>query len=116
MGFWKETGILANGINNHKCYEKAELLVKADGEILPKLFKFETISNEVYQETSSIIGEHITRSKTIYTPYIWLDFQRGARVRFADKQELIIKDIIEVQDNKKAISDGKGLIGLNIVF
>ena len=116
MGFWKETGILNNNASDEECYERGYLLVKAEGAILEKPFKFKTVSNEMYQETAGFVGQYTTRSKTIYTPFYWLNFCRGARVKFVDGQELVIKDIIEVQDAKKAMSDGKGLKGLQIVF
>ena len=116
MGFWKETGILNNNASDEECYERGYLLVKAEGAILEKPFKFKTVSNEMYQETAGFFCFYTTRSKTIYTPFYWLNFCRGARVKFVDGQELVIKDIIEVQDAKKAMSDGKGLKGLQIVF
>ena len=116
MSFWKTTGILNNNADNHRCYEKAYLIEKSQDKLLLKPFPFETITNEAYTETTGIIGEYVARSKTIYTPFYFLGFCKGARVKFIDGQELVVKDVIEVQDNKKALSDGKGLIGLNIVF
>lgn len=116
MSFWKTTGILNNNANDNECYEKAYLLEKADGAILQKAFKFKTIADEVYQEASGITGQYTSRSKTIYTPFYWLGFCRGARVKFVDGQELVVKDISEVIDSKKAMSDGKGLKGLEITF
>lgn len=115
MSYWNDIGLLKRD-NNRKCYEKAYLLEKAEGGILEKAFDFETVSEETYQEVSGITGQYTNRTKTIYTPFYWMNFCRGARVKFADGKELVIKDISEVIDSQKVLADGKGLKGLEITF
>lgn len=115
MDVWKYSGI-SNKTNNHKSYEKAVLLVKAEDEILPKKFNYETVADEAYQESSGIIGEMTIRTKTIFTPNYWLPFVKGAKVRFESGEELTIKTITEVKDAKKALGLNRGLLGLQIIF
>ena len=115
MDIWKETGISSKNTTDHACFEEAFLLVQANNSILKKKFPYETTSNEMYQETSGIIGEFTTKSKTIFTPFYWLPFCKGARVQMSSG-EMTIKDVVLVQDSKKAQGDGKGVKGLTIVF
>lgn len=117
MDIWKDLGISGNNASEHKCYEKAFLIVQSDSGLLKKKFNYENVNNETYTETASNMPmEYTTKSKTIYTPFYWLPFCRGARVQFENGEEMTIKDFVVEQDSTKAISGGSSSKGLTITF
>lgn len=117
MDIWREVGITSNNSKEHYCFEKALLLVKTNTGTIEKEFPFETVSNETYQATSSLMPMEFTaRAKTIFTPYYWLPFCKGARVRFSDGEELTVSAFVIVNDSKKAQMNGKGYKGIQLTF
>lgn len=117
MDIWRNLGITSNNSSENYCFEKASLLYMQNGILKQKHFSYSTVADETYQETNSIMNmDYTARAKTIFTPFYWLPFCKGARVRFSDGEELTIKTITLVTDSKKAQGDGKGYKGVNITF
>lgn len=115
MDIWKDIGISSKNTTEHPCFQKAYLFEKCESGIIKKEFDYESVAEETYQEVNGLIGEYTTKSKTIFTPFYWLNFKKGARVEMASGI-FEIKDIVVVQDNKKAQFDNKGIVGVRIVF
>lgn len=116
MDIWKDLGISSNNSNEHKCFEKAKLLVMSASGIIEKEFPFETINDDTYVGTDSMMPmEYITHSTAKYTPFHWLDWTKGARVRF-DSGEMVLKDFAFVRNKDKALSDNNGIVGVNLYF
>lgn len=117
MDIWKDLGITSNNSSEHKCFEKAYLQQQCESGIIEKKFPFETIVNELYSETASIINmDYSKRTKTIFTPFYWLKFCKGAKIRFETNEILTVKDVLVVNDSKKALNNKTGIIGIQITF
>lgn len=117
MDIWKDLGITSNNSSKHKCFEKAYLQLQSESGIVEREFPFETISNELYTETASMINmEYSKRTKTIFTPFYWFKFCKGAKIRFVTNEILTIKDILVVNDSAKALNNKTGILGVQITF
>lgn len=110
-------GITGNNATEHKCYEHAYLIVKNKSGETKKKFRFETLATETYEESDSLMNmEYTKRSKTIFSPFYWLPFVKGARVQFQNGEILTIRDLVIINESKRALDNGHGTIGIQIMF
>lgn len=115
MSYWNSLGLLRK--DRRKCFQRAFLLVRANGEIKKYPFKFSTINDDAITDAESAIPmNYDKRTKAIFTPNINLNFVNGGRVEFLDGTTMTISAVIKQIDEQKALSDGEGVIGLNIYF
>lgn len=113
MSYWNELGLLRN--DNKNCFQRAFLLVREKDGIKKMPFKYSTLNDDAVTDTESVIPmNYDKRTKAIYTPSYNLPFVNGGRVEFKDGSTMTISAVIKQVDEQKAITDGEGLIGLNI--
>lgn len=111
MGYWNK--FLRKDKKN--CFQDATLLVRVYEDIKEIPFKFSSVNDDVLLDAeSSIPMTYDKRTKAIFVYDYKLPFVNGARIRFADNSTMTISSIVKVVDEKKAFSDGEGIIGLNI--
>lgn len=113
MSFWRSLGLIRKDQRN--CFQTGFLLVRANGEIKKRPFKFSIVSDTIISKEMSVMPmEYDKKVKQIFTPAVDLPFANGGRIEFTDGHSMVISSVTEVIDEEKAQSDGKGLIGLNI--
>ena len=111
MGYWKD--ILRK--DDKHCFEEAFLDVRDIKGIKQVPFKYSTITDDAIVNTESALPmTYNKRTKAIFVSDYTLPFVNGARVTFKDKTSMVVSSIIKVIDEQKALSDGKGIIGLNV--
>ena len=114
MSYWGDLGLLRK--DEQQVFEKAVLLVRADNNIKEVPFKYRTISEDRVSDEMSVMPMTFDkRTKGIFVPAYWLPFCNGARVDFGDIT-MIVTSTQNVVDSEKALSDGKGIIGVNVYF
>lgn len=114
MGYWRDLGLLRK--DDQQAFEQATLLVRGTDEIKRINFKYKTISDDRNIDTNSIMPMSFDkRTKGIFCPSYWLPFCNGARVDFGDIT-MTISSTTNVIDSERALSDGKGIVGINIYF
>lgn len=111
MGYWKN--ILRK--DDRHCFQDAFLEVRTARGIKKEPFKYSTINDDALVDTDSAIPmSYDKRTKAIFVSDYWLPFVNGARITFKDNTSMVVSSIIKVVDEQKALSDGQGVIGLNI--
>lgn len=111
MGYWKD--ILSK--DDKHCFQEAFLEVRDNKGIKKLPFKYSTINDDTIVNTESALPmTYDKRTKAIYVRNTHLPFINGARVVFKDNTSMVVSSIIKVIDEQKALSDGEGVIGLNI--
>lgn len=114
MSYWKDMGLLRK--DTEQTFEKAFLLVREQNAIKRVPFKYRTIDEERVVDADSVMPmTYDKRTKGIFVWAYWLPFVSGAKVDFGDIQ-MTVSSSTEVKDREKALSDGKGIIGLNVYF
>ena len=113
MGYWDKLGLLRN--DNQNCFEDGILEIRTTDGIGEIHFRYKTINDDALIDTESAIPmTYDKRTKAIFTNQHNLPFVNGARIKFKDNTTMVISSVIKVVDEQKALSDGQGVIGLNI--
>lgn len=113
MSYWDKFNLLRK--DEQQCFEEAFLEVRTAEENKKIPFKYSTITDDVLVNTDSAIPmSYDKRTKAIFVTQHWLPFVNGARIVFKDKSTMFISSVTKVIDKQKALTDGEGVIGLNL--
>ena len=113
MGYWNDMGLLRK--DDQQTFEKAYLLVRQNNSITRVPFRYKTIDESVADTNSVMPMSYDKRTKGIFVWAYWLPFVNGAKVDFGDTI-MTVSSSQNVVDCEKALSDGKGIIGMNVYF
>lgn len=113
MGYWKSLDLLRN--DNRNCFQRAFLEVRTKDGMKKMPFTYTTISDDTLTDTESAMPMNFDkRTKGIFVTKYWLPFVSNARIQFKDGSTMTVTSTTKVVDEQKALTDGEGIIGLNV--